>query len=366
MKPPPGFSSEYAMYLYPDSISTYWLLYFFILVPLHILLDYLLVEKIKEMIWQKYAFGFALFVISYGLIYICGRRPVLDELWPLWPDTEKQKEYFKSVPARITFASYKNFNDYENIKKFHFDIKGKKKFCEKYAYIMDCCINSICSAKKIACLFSLQSLFFRRICFLKFNSYVKQPVYFNPQGSLQEGLLRAATADFFAAKTEKEFIYYIFIYYIPHVSVSFLYLFLNLLWSFRCHPFENQNETIPLVVLIIVWAMISIFVLLQQYSSIQFFYAYEEGMFRFSPKIVSFLVKRKMIKNYNFIKFFKPKKTMPIINAAAVAIYLAVLNLVLQYDKPEQKNDVEIEMNVKNKCKQVSVKVTESDSCETK
>jgi hypothetical protein len=193
-KSPPGFPDDYAMYLYPDSIHTYWLIYFFISVPLHIFLDCFVA---KEMLLYKYIAGFFLFIISYCLIYIYWREPVLDELWIFWADTEQQKKYFKNIPSRITFDSCKDMKEYEGLNAISFDIKGKVRFIEKSKYIIDFICIRISHLRVAAKFLSLESFIFRRFVFMKYSYYTNSPVFFNPQGSIQEGLLRAAIADFF-------------------------------------------------------------------------------------------------------------------------------------------------------------------------
>jgi hypothetical protein len=60
-----------------------------------------------------------------------------------------------------------------------------------------------------------------------------------------------------------------------------------------------------------------------------------------------------------------PKKFISIIYIAAVAIYLAILNLVMQYGEP-QDNKTEIELKVKKECSQFNMKIVESDICKEK
>ncbi len=207
-KSPPGFSfskndesseqTEYAMYLYPDGISMYWWIYFLSSVWLHAILDICMISKCTEISPFKYAFGMLLFAISYYLIYTHKRKPVLDDLWPLWPDTKSQREYFKNICSRINFASRDDF--YKHVDMY--DIFSFNKY--------------------------------------KNVSYFNRPIFFNPRGSIQEGLLRAAIADFFAVEKRKDFVKNIFIYYFSHVWISFLYLSVNLLFTFRWHPYKNE------------------------------------------------------------------------------------------------------------------------------
>jgi hypothetical protein len=370
-KSPPGFSFgrkdkpvEYAMYLYPDSIHTYWMIYFMISVPLHIFLDCFVA---KEMLLYKYIAGFFLFIISYCLIYIYQREPVLDELWIFWADTEQQKKYFKNITSRITFDSCKDMKEYEGLNAISFDIKDKVRFTEKSKYIIDFICICISHLRVAAKFLSLESFIFRRFVFMKSSYYTNSPVFFNTQGSIQEGLLRAAIADFFADK--KKFMKNIFIYYVPHVWISFLYLSANLLFIFRWHPYKNQNETIPLLILIVSWAVVSMPILFKQYMSIKLFYDYDEKLFRFAPKIVSNLSKKKMRLNDNFVKSFDPKKTFGLLHAAAFGSYLVILNLVMQYEDPSktETNKPAAEQKVENQCRNVQqVNIIESSPCQEK
>jgi len=332
------------MYLYPDSIHTYWMIYFFSSVCFHIVLDILTKTEIRP---YRYLFGILLFATSYQSIYILYRKPVLDELWPFWPETKKQKEYFKSIPSRITSNSSFDEDKYE---------RKKCLFC----YISIIVYRNFLKIK--------EDLFFCKYTYLKLTCYFNRPVFFNPQGSIQEGLLRAAIADFFAVEKKSKFALNIFVYFIPHVLVSFCYLLLNLLCAFRYHPYNNQKETISLVVLIVVWAFVSIFVLYKQYISIKLFYDMDKKLFSFSPKNVEDFAARKMQRNKIFTNEFDPKKVISIIYIAAVAIYLAILNLVMQYGEPKDNEDnkTEIELNVKKECSQFNMKIVESDICKEK
>jgi hypothetical protein len=167
---PPGFDFEsgnkYAMYLYPDSIHTYYVLYYLVLVIVPIILKlfnhYFCVSSIFFLIFSSFFFW-----TPYYIIYNKCRKPILDELWRNWPKMKDSQKSFQSILSRIQWESLKDYKEYHE-KLFH----------------------------------SVKPIFFenKELFFIKKIKYFDRPIFFNPKQNLQEEILRTGIADFLDAQ----------------------------------------------------------------------------------------------------------------------------------------------------------------------
>ncbi len=308
---PPGFKEDYAMFLYPDNLHTWWLLFFVGLfispVVSKIFIEFLdLIELYRSPCeitiqpnWRVFFCGSSFFLVSYYIIHILLRRPVLDELWPAWPKTRGQEEYFKNVPARITFSSCADRN------KYHNDImKDKRK--RKYIQMK--------------------------------TSYFHRPVFFNLGRSLQEGMLRTAIASFIAADEKRPLvnIMLLIFYFLAPVWVSFIYLSSKLMIIFLRggNPGEKKLITVFLIVQIVIWAILSILFLIRQSLFIKSLSVRNNKLFSLAPAKIGVQMEKKMRVNKETMEYLNPKVTIPVVSAFTFLVYLALLNLVLQYETP--------------------------------
>lgn len=356
-KSPPGFSfgekaesgeeTEYAMYLYPDGIRTYWVIYFMATVGAHAVLKYYFCNDLScKYVVCSPLFGLILFVVSYYMIYVFNRKPVLDDVLKHWPETFAQIEYFKNITSRITFASESDLDEYSS----NDDGCRKNKFLQDKAVFYT--IQNFSATL-------LESCFFSKNVKIRSTPYFNRPVFFNPRGSFEEGMIKTAIADFFASKRndKNSSIILLVIYLFPHVWISYLYLFINLVCIYLTgNPYAHQKETIPLIILILLWLIASIFVLTIQYK---FIYGnlikddktakdYKQ-LFRFAPARIIQPARMKIGKNREVLKILKPTLTIPIANTLVFIAYLTVINLVLQYDEQKKKDPINAEPSIGKK-----------------
>jgi hypothetical protein len=313
---PPGFvfkdtgedKSDYAMFLYPDKLKFYWWMFFLVTVIFSSTTS-------REMsIGYQWGCGAVFFSVSYWLIYIILRRPVLDELWEDWPQTRNQKKYFKSIPSQTTFRFRGHFTEYHTF--FRSDEKP------------------VCG--------SLHSLW-RKIFFLgcdesKSTPYFQRPVFYTPGKSLQEVILRTGTASFFAAKSKKSAvdILALIFYYFSHIWVSYIYLFLQLFCIFITGSRPGDNIVLRFVVPIILWAIITMFALINQFRFINGPLAkYDRELFLSAPPNLSEIIKIKMQTNRDTMKYLP--KALSIIMGLTFVVYLTLVNLVLQCEPSKKK-----------------------------
>lgn len=306
---PPGFGENYAMFLYPDNLHTWWIFFFsgccFVPNTLKIIIDIIYKNESHhhrfyyECLCQvfhvtkpnlteyiaSFLFGAIFFIAAYRVINIWLRRPVLDELWPAWPQIRGQKEYFrKYVPARIS--------------------EERKKIC--------CCLKNKVTTK-----------------------YFYRPVFFNPGRSLQEGLLRTAIASFIAEDEKRPLINIMLLifYFLAPVWVSFLYLLLKLMIIFvHGNPGAEKSTTVFLIVEIVIWAILSILFLFRQFLFIKNLSIIDSKLFSLVTAKIGVKMEEKIQVNKETIEYLNPKITIPVVSAFTFIVYLALLNLVLQYD----------------------------------
>jgi hypothetical protein len=387
-KSPPGFSfkgktesgeqTEYAMYLYPDGIRTYWVIYFLATVVTHAALNfkyYLCNENFKYYLCNdlscKYVtcpplFGLILFIVSYYMIYVFMRKPVLDDVLAHWSDTAAQIEYFKNITSRVTFASKSDLDKYSS----NDGSTEKNKLLQDKAFLYKI---------KIFLATLLESCFLCKCVKIKSTPYFHRPVFFNPKGSFEEGMLKTAIADFFVPKRNDKIssILLLVIYLFPHVWISYLYLFINLACIYLTgDPYTHQKETIPLIILILLWLLASVFVLTIQYKFIvNNLTQYDKKMFNFAPARIIQPARRKIGKNREIFKTLKPKITIPAASWLVFTAYLTVLNLVLQYAEQKEKEPVNVElsigkkeqlMNIESHSKNVIYHCSDSMCCDDK
>ncbi|MCI5217965.1 MAG: hypothetical protein D3914_01920 [Candidatus Electrothrix sp. LOE2] len=332
---PPGFEKDYALFLYPDSIAIHWIIFFigivavpqiFAVIFFPIRINWVVLRDIILFLGGSLLF----FLFFYKIIYVVLRRPILDDLWNIspesssiiWPKTEAQTAYFQSVPSRITFCSKNDLSNYRD--RFPFFDHSENIFHRILLLLFSC----------------FETIFFWEKIQLHKRCYFHRPIFFNPKRSLQEAMLCTGIASFFSAKENNSLgnILLFMFYSLSHIWVSYLYLVILLLWIFiQGKPFCNQSETIYLVVQIVFWLILSAFELTRQFSFIQGTLL-KSNRRRFSlvpPRLLS-TIERKLQINNKTINFssLNPKRSIPLLSTAVFVIYLALLNLVLQYDKP--------------------------------
>ncbi len=326
---PPGFENNYALFLYPDNIAIDWIRFFIGIVLIPQLFAMIFSDIPTD--WLALGGSLLFFLFSYKIIYIVARRPILDDLWNvsqknssiIWPKTEAQNDYFQSVPSRITF------NSKEHLAKYNENFS----FADHSGNITSRVIRLLFS--------SIEKIFFWKNIRLKKIHYLYRPVFFNPEGSLQEAVLCTGIASFFAAEEDNSLwnILLFILYSLSHLWVSYLYLLALLLWIFiKGKPFNCQSETVYLVVQIIFWLILSAVSLTRQFSFIQgTLLKSDRRLFSFVPPRIIPTIEKKLHINRKTINFLNPKRSIPFLSAAVFVIYLAMLNLVLQYDKPQDE-----------------------------
>jgi hypothetical protein len=212
-----------------------------------------------------------------------------------WPETDAQKEYLKSIPSYITDSFFS------------------------------------CRSKEIP--------------------HFRRPIFFNPGASMEEGMLKTAISEFMyqtepgKPKLEKQWVIFRLIFYLfPHLIISYLYLFFHLVYV-SINPCAFRKETIPLVVLILIWGMVSLCVMKKNFDYIEKNLTKKDStnisnkektpLFGFLPSKIALMAKYKTSCLYDFSETLNPNKIVNIAFTLVFAIFLVLLGLVLQYNCPD-------------------------------
>ncbi|WP_446009242.1 hypothetical protein [Candidatus Electrothrix sp.] len=174
------------------------------------------------------------------------------------------------------------------------------------------------------------------------TSYFKRPVYYSPERSLQEALLRTGIASFIARtrRHEKPSLYSLIsfaTYYFAHIWVSYLWLFFQLLYIFITGTRPEDSTMLHFVVPIICWAAVTILSLLAQFRFMNGpHFKYDNDLFLLAPPKFEEIIKRKMRINQSTMQYLP--KLLSAVGLLTLGVYLALVNLIMQADDPSKKN----------------------------
>jgi hypothetical protein len=310
---------KYALFLYPDNLSTYWFVFVFVTVIVPLLLNccifflgrycpYLQLDVPKNLSCDigRSSLAVLFFIALYHLIYSCCRKPILDNLWKEWPQTLNQKKEFQNVPSKITFCSKTHYQEY--LKIYPTGASEKKYFC--------CCKPSLNTPHR------------------------QRPVYYSPDRSFQEAQLRIGIASFFAegyrdGRVPVRNLLVFSFYYFAHIWVSYLWLFLQLSLPFLTGTRPDDSTMLHFGMPIIFWAIVTTWSL-----SVQFGFMngprmqYNDKLFQMAPFHLQANIRNTMQANRDTMQYLP--KLLSIIGTLTVGVYLALVNLIMQADPPSK------------------------------
>jgi hypothetical protein len=300
---------KYALFLYPDNLFLYWVIFFLVIIFPSLLLN--LFIPCKGHFLASLSASVLLFMAAYHLIFSCFRRPILDNLWKEWPQTPNQKKYFQNIPSKITFYSQEHKKEY---RKIYPAVDSGKKSLRHW-------VTAIWQGD------------FRYNKSLR-TSYFERPVYYSPERSLQEALLRTGIASFFARarRREKPSPYSLLsfaAYYFAHIWVSYLWLLVQLLYIFIRGVRPDDSTMLHFVFPIICWAALTTLSLFAQFRFLNGpLVRYDPDLFLLAPPRLEEIIKKNMRLIQSTMQYLP--KLLSIVAGATIAVYLALVTLIMQ------------------------------------